>query len=130
MTVGVARAMRSSPMRCPRCGSSAIRRSMPRSGWERLVRASTSFHYFLCRECEHRGCRWGQILVDGGTQAPHLPSRPVEVRDQEAVRRRRRQVATSIALAAALGAATAVYLHDCRRLSETDPSNPELHVVE
>jgi hypothetical protein len=97
---------------------------MPRSAFERLVHKLTPYHYFLCRACEFRGKRLGPIpvfLASRRDQTP-LPSRPVEHRDREAVRRRFRQALVSVLIATALGAASGVYLHGCRQKAElADP---------
>ena len=115
-----------SRLKCPRCGSDAIRRSMPRTAFERLVRAWTPYHYFMCRACDYRGMRFGPISSPSAIERGEasLPSRPIEVRDREAGRRRLRQAVTSLLIATALGAASGVYLHGCRQKAElaTPPS--------
>jgi hypothetical protein len=103
---------------CPRCKSRDVRRSMPRGPWERLVRRLTPYHYFLCRECSYRGFHFGAVTAGSG-DGPALPSRPVEVRDQEARRRRIRQVATSILLATVMGVGAGVMIHSCRQRAES-----------
>lgn len=106
-------------MKCPRCGSKAIRRSMPRTGIERLVRAWTPYHYFLCRECEYRGSHLGAIprAAEGDVD---VPSRPREVRDNDADRRRRQRVVFSFMIASVLGIASGVYLQSCRHSAELE----------
>jgi hypothetical protein len=109
---------RKKALRCPRCGSEAVRRSMPRTGFERLVRAWTPYHYFLCRDCEYRGAHLGAIPASGAHSATGLTSRPVEVRDRQAQRRQMKRVASAILLASLLGAASGLYLHGCHREAE------------
>lgn len=120
-------------MKCPRCGSQAIRRSMPRTRFERLVRAWTPYHYFLCRECEYRGSHLGAIPLAAGGDARQVPSRPLEVRDHEAHRRRRKQLVLSFVVASVLGIASGVYLQSCRHSSELEQmqaSEVEQHRIE
>jgi hypothetical protein len=105
---------------------------MPRTGLERLVRAWTPYHYFLCRDCEYRGAHLGMVPSSSGGAGDRVTSRPVEQRDQAAGRRRRQQLVTSFLLAAALGTASGAYLHSCRRSSEVGPPPPDVeqHKIE
>lgn len=110
----------SRPAACPSCGSSNLRRSMPRTAFERLMRAFTPYHYFLCRDCEYRGVRVGPLSSsqDGGTTGIHHPSRPLEPRDRQATRQRIYRTVLSVLFALALGAASGVYIHGCRERSQ------------
>jgi hypothetical protein len=102
---------------CPRCGSIRVRRSMPRDAWERFVRSVTPFHYFLCRDCDHRALHVGRVPVGDGTGAP-WPGRPVEERDRRAARVKARNTVLTALLAVMLGAAAGVYVHSCRQSQE------------
>jgi hypothetical protein len=105
---------------CPRCGSTAVRKSMPRSAGERLVRAWTPYHYFLCRDCEYRGHHLGPVPTTPGSDADRITSRPLEYRDRQEAQRRARRLVVSICVAATMGAASGLYLHGCRYRSELE----------
>jgi len=108
-----------SHIRCPICGSGRIRRSMPRTGWEHLVRAITPLHLYMCRDCEHRGWRFGSlpdvVIHSPDQQTLGLPSRPVERRDNDAARRRWRRAIISFVFAVLLGALFGRYVHSCQQ---------------
>ncbi len=99
---------------CPRCGSARARRSGPHSLEERLLRAFTPLRTYRCRDCGHRGWRWG-----GGrvwlrrARTTAVPGRPPEKRDMDYLRRRRLRRAFAVLAAIGLGAAAGVFLQKC-----------------
>ncbi len=100
---------------CPRCGSSRVRRSVPQDGWERLVRAATAFHYYRCRDCHHRGSRWGRMSTHRRERrVPSVPVRPVEVRDLTAAALKRRRMVLLVLVAIASGIATGTMVDSCQ----------------
>ncbi len=99
--------------RCPHCGSTNVRRSLPRSLVEDVVRSLTPYHLYFCRDCESRGWKVGVLKVSDDPAPATAFGRQLEPRDTAARRRRWRRLLLTIVLAVALGVATGVRLHSC-----------------
>ncbi len=95
---------------CPHCGSARVRRSAPHTFSERVLRASTPYHYYRCRDCGRRGRYLG--TPPSGDRA--VSGRPVERRDITALRKRRRRMVTWAIVSIALGVAAGMYVHGCQ----------------
>jgi hypothetical protein len=109
-------------LRCPRCGSSNVRRSKAKTPGERLVRYLTPFHYYRCRKCGHRGRHLGRVPAPPAPsdQDPsRTPGRPLERRDLEESLERKKRVVWTVLLAVALGALAGKYVHSCQQRAET-----------
>lgn len=107
-----------STFRCPHCGSDNVRRSLPRSLFEDIVRSLTPYHLYFCRDCEGRGWKIGALkLADGATPTRPAFGRPLEPRDTTARRRRWRRLVLTVIIAIGLGVATGVRLHSCAQQS-------------
>jgi hypothetical protein len=108
-------------VRCPRCGSSNVRRSKAKTAGERLVRYLTPFHYYRCRHCGHRGTHLGRVPVHqarSDLDPSKTPGRPLERRDLEESLERRKRVFWSVVLAVGLGALAGKYVHSCQQRAE------------
>jgi hypothetical protein len=101
------------PLRCPSCGSTRIRRSLPQDGWERFLRAIAPVHYYRCRECNHRGWTWGPVLLSDEAAPPNVPVRPPEVRDATAAAVRRRRALFLVVVAVGAGIAMGFMAERC-----------------
>lgn len=100
--------------RCPHCGSTDIRRSLPRNLFEDVVRSLTPYHLYFCRDCQSRGWKLGALKVsDDPVAARPAFGRQLEPRDTTARRRRWRRLLLTIVFAIALGVATGIRLHSC-----------------
>jgi hypothetical protein len=96
---------------CARCGSPNVHRSRARSRSEKLVRAVTPLTVARCHQCGHRAWTLRGSRGSAGKDAADLgtPGRPLETRDAEWFRRRRRRLVLGVAGAALLGAALAIW---------------------
>jgi hypothetical protein len=75
----------------------------------------SGFHYYRCRDCHHRGSRWGRLAVHRHPRsAPDVPCRPVEVRDLTAAAVKRRRMVMLVLLAIATGIATGTMVNSCQ----------------
>ena len=109
-------------MKCPRCGSTRVRRSMAKNPGEKLVRYLTPFHYYRCRKCGFRGKHLGRVPTLHAHQdldPSKTPGRPLERRDLDEVLERRKRVFWSVFVAVALGAMAGVYVHGCQQRAES-----------
>ncbi len=99
---------------CPRCGSARARRSGPHTLEERMLRAFTPFRPYRCRDCGHRGWRWGTGRVRLRRARPTaIPGRRPERRDLADIRRRRMRRTAAVLAAIGLGATAGVLLREC-----------------
>jgi hypothetical protein len=98
---------------------------MPRDGWERFQRAVTPLHFYLCRDCEHRGSHWGTIRSAPDAAAALGTSRPIEERDRIAAHAKLRSAVLSVVFATILGAAAGAYVHSCRQDAEIPSPHQE-----
>ena len=107
-------------MKCPRCQSTYVRRSVAKTPGEKLVRYLTPFHYYRCRTCGHRGRYLGRVPVGHrhGDPSDTIPGRPIERRDLDAALERRKRAIWSVFVAVALGALAGVYVHGCQQRAE------------
>lgn len=95
---------------CPRCGAQRLYRSRARSFPEQLVRTVTPFHVYRCHACGLRNWTFGRAPRAMPDQKDFgLPTRPLESRDSEWWRKRRRRIVLSVLVAATVGAATALW---------------------
>ena len=92
---------------CARCGSRRIRRSSGHGSWEHLLRRFTPVRFHVCGDCGTRGWHWG---VRSPRHASEIDSHDAH---RHKPRRRYRHLVRSLVLAVVLGAAAAVYLHQC-----------------
>jgi len=117
-------------LRCPKCSSTDIRRSMPRNGRERLLRRILPIRPFFCRTCEQRTWIWGSYGVSTRASRAGVPrrGRGLEARDRALARRTRGRLVRSAFLALLLGAIFGVYFMHCqeqRHLAEESASGQE-----
>ena len=108
-----------SAVRCPRCGSTDVRRSKTKGGLERAARLLSPLRPYRCRTCRHRGWHWGSVGGQADVEgAATSRSRPLERRDLQAKSRRRRRLVASVILGIGLGVASGFYLHSCQKRAE------------
>lgn len=93
---------------CPRCGKGELHRSHARSAMGRFFRRATPLRPYLCYDCDY--VEWRFATRARHPEQPAPPGRPLEARDQRERHRRNMRIAISIAIAAALGIATGVYI--------------------
>lgn len=105
-------------LKCPRCQSTNIRRSVAKTPSEKLVRYLTPFHYYRCRKCGHRGTHLGRVPHRHVDANDKTPGRPVERRDLDEVLERRKRALWSVFLAVVLGTVAGIYVHGCQQRAE------------
>jgi predicted RNA-binding Zn-ribbon protein involved in translation (DUF1610 family) len=96
---------------CPKCGSIGVRKSKPKTGGEKLLRAA-GIHFYRCPDCRQRGRHRGPIHRRGSTA-------PVRRSQRKAALRRKATVAAALALAALLGLGAGYYLQSSSGESAT-----------
>jgi hypothetical protein len=107
---------------CRSCGSRHTRRSRPRNGLERLLRAATPLRLHVCAVCGARGYHLGRrSQLDSVAPAP--TARPPGTassrhRRRRHVRRERLRILKPLLLAVALGLGAAALFQRCQQVGE------------